>query len=256
MKKNYFILVLFLILLSCNNSDNSPCDNYKWSFHGDTGPDTWSICYSQCDGKMQSPIDISNPIEDEKLNAIDFNYSPSQILLENTGNYLVFNYMEGSYILLDSIQYDLVQFHTHMKSDHTVDSKSFPMEIHLVHQNEETEELAVVALFVEVGEPNPVLETFINDLPKSEGGTFHSETEINAIDLLPESPNYYFYNGSLTSPPCTEGVLWNVMLETIQASQDQMDKYYEILKNNERPVQPINGRKVYLYKERQSLAQR
>lgn len=217
-----------------------------WGYEGEAGPSHWgeiSEEYATCaKGQKQSPIDISKA-QDENLTDIVFNYKPSKINIINNGHTVQVNYDEGSSIKVNGSEYKLVQFHFHDPSEHTINGKSFGMELHLVHKNEKGE-LAVVGVLIENGKENAAYNTVWANIPLKAGEKKELKETVNAADLLPASKLYYTYPGSLTTPPCTEGVTWLVLKTPIQMSQSQIDAFTGVHKGNSRPVQPLNSRGI------------
>ena len=143
----------------------------------------------------------------------------------------------GGSIVLNGEGFSLLQFHFHGKSEHTIDGKRYDMVAHMVHQNPRTKQLAVVAVFFEEGESNGVLEKIIDNV----GGT----VQINPEDFVPlETAHYYHYVGSLTTPPCSENVLWYLLKSPITASKEQIASFRKYYVDNERPVQELHDRVI------------
>lgn len=219
-----------------------------WSYAGETGPEKWaSLCssFSDCSGKHQSPIDITGGEFSAELSELELNYTDGQTLNAiNNGHTVQINQIENSFLSLDSVKYELKQLHFHCPSEHTVGSEAFPMEVHLVHISDDKNIAVVGVLFVE-GEENSFLTNIINELPSIPDSSISSETQINITSLLPVTKKYYKYMGSLTTPPCSEGVNWFVLQTPITASKEQIEKIASIMPvNNARPVQPLNDRPI------------
>lgn len=216
-----------------------------WAYEGENGPAKWgevSPDYSACKGHHQSPIDISGTTE-EKLPAIAFSYHPSKGEILNNGHTIQVNYTKGSSIKLHGEDYQLLQFHFHDPSEHTIKGKAAAMELHLVHKNEKGE-LAVVGVLIEEGKENEVLKTAWKQMPAKADEKKILKSAINADELLPKKRGYYTYPGSLTTPPCSEIVTWLVLKNPIQMSKAQIAKFKSVINANSRPVQPVNDRKV------------
>jgi len=217
-----------------------------WGYSGDTGPEHWgeiSKEFSACsEGHEQSPIDISGAARG-RLDKIEFHYAPTGLEILNNGHTVQVNYEEGSYIKVDGVRYDLLQFHFHTPSEHTVNAKSYDMEMHLVHKSR-SGGLAVVSLLVEKGRENPAFRVVWSNLPERAGSKKSVKASVDASSLLPADRSYYAYDGSLTTPPCSEGVKWHVLKTPVQMSAAQIDAMGSILHHNNRPVQPINKRRV------------
>jgi carbonic anhydrase len=153
-------------------------------------------------------------------------------------------YAPGSTITVAGKQYELVQFHFHKPSEEKINGKAHAMVVHLVHKNKEGK-LAVVAVLVDTGKENPLLKTLWSNLPKEkEKEAAPDQVSIDVASLLPADKKYYTFNGSLTTPPCSEGVTWFVLKTPVQAAKQQVDAFGKLYPKNARPVQPLNGRVV------------
>lgn len=207
-------------------------------------PEKWSnvnVKYQACSGLNQSPIDIRNTIEAE-LPPLKFNYKTSAKSITNKGHTIQVDFKSGATLALDNKIFELKQLHVHSPSENTILGKSYPMELHLVHATEQGE-LAVVALMFESGKDNSKLQHIWALLPKKIGETRTFDSKDQAADFLPKNLDYYRFNGSLTTPPCTEGVRWLVMKEIQQASPTQIKAFADLMAEpNNRPVQPIGSR--------------
>lgn len=216
-----------------------------WGYTGDTGPDNWielSPEYSACAGSNQSPINIKDIVEAE-LEPVEFNYDAGSTQILNNGHTVQVNTAPGSSIVVDGIEFELKQFHFHVPSENQLRGRSFPMEAHLVHADKNGH-LAVVAVLLTEGQANRALEKAWSQMPK-EGETLTLTSDISPLEILPSDRDYYRFNGSLTTPPCTEGVRWIVMKDQITASKEQIDQFLHTMHHpNNRPVQAINARVV------------
>ena len=233
--------------VSAGHGAPSQGETPHWAYDGDLGPSHWgdladqfAVCAS---GAGQSPINISNSIDPHPAD-IAFNYHGVPLSILNNGHTLQVNYAPGSSITIDHQQYELLQFHFHTPSEHQLAAHYFPMEGHLVHKNSH-DQLAVVGVFIEEGHDNPFFQTLVEHLPgHADQENMVAGTMVNAQGLLPTEPSVYNYSGSLTTPPCSEGVNWNVMSTPIQASADQIAAFAAIMGSNNRPVQPMHSRLV------------
>lgn len=239
-------ILMPVILAACFTSSALAADKNHWSYSGHEGPEYWgglnpdySICAS---GKNQSPINLTSFIEAE-LAPITFDYQPGGHEVLNNGHTIQVNFTSGSSLSLDGHKYELKQFHFHAPSENHINGKSYPMEAHLVHADKQGN-LAVVALMIEEGGTNTALQEAWNKMPEHTGKQ-ELRNRINAASLLPESQSYYRFNGSLTTPPCSEGVTWLVMKRAITVSKNQIEKFSHTLHHpNNRPIQVINARPV------------
>lgn len=216
-----------------------------WGYSGDTGPQNWvklSPEYSACSGSNQSPINITDLVEAE-LEPVVFNYDAGSSAILNNGHTVQVNTQAGSSILVDGIEFELKQFHFHVPSENQLHGKSFPMEAHLVHADKDGN-LAVVAVLIKEGGANEALAKAWQQMPE-EGQTLTLDSDISPLEILPANRDYYRFNGSLTTPPCSEGVRWIVMKHNISASKQQIDQFlHQLGHHNNRPVQAINARTV------------
>ena len=201
-------------------------------------PEEWG---EQCaSGSRQSPIDLTDP-EQQDLADIDFDYQPSAVTVANTGHTIQAAYGAGSAIGVDGTWFDLVQFHFHAPSEHTVDGTHAAAELHLVHQDDDGN-LAVIGVLVEKGKPNQGVGPVLRDAPRIEGMEAEPQSKIDADDLLPRSLLTYRYDGSLTTPPCSEGVQWLMMAEPVTWSPAQLTAFTDLYDGSNRPVQPLGDR--------------
>ena len=238
------IIFLFLASLSLVNTsfaeDNKP---HHWTY-GEVKE--WGEVpeFETCKlGKEQSPINIiKKDVKKSDLPAIETNYESSKAEIVNNGHTIQINLAAGGSAQLRNDEYKLVQFHFHTPSEEKINGKNYPMVAHLVHKNADGH-LAVIALLIKEGKENAALKNVFANLPAEEGKS-DLANEINVTDLLPASLKYYGFNGSLTTPPCSEGVAWHVVEKPIELSKAQISAFKKIFKSNARPVQPLNGRVI------------
>lgn len=218
----------------------------KWGYTGENGAENWAKLtpeFAACNGKNQSPINLEGFIEAE-LKPIEFNYQAAGNEILNNGHTIQVNYADGSSIKVDGVEFALKQFHFHAPSENHIRGKSYPLEVHFVHADKDGN-LAVVAVMFEAGEENAALAQAWAAMPTEAGAKTALKDVISAEALLPESRDYYRFNGSLTTPPCSEGVRWLVMKNSVQASQAQIDAFSKAVGHaNNRPIQAINARPV------------
>ena len=246
MKTSVRIFGLLLASLGMSSAAQPPRHAPHWEYSGEDGPAHWSTLapeFGGCAGRNQSPIDLDNFIEAE-LPPIAFDYKVGGHDVVNNGHTIQVNYDAGSSISIDDDEFTLKQFHFHAPSENHIDGKSFPIEAHFVHADAKGD-LAVVAVMIEQGDSNPALDKLWAGLPGKAGPSQDLSPEIAAADLLPDDRDYYRYEGSLTTPPCSEGVRWLVLKQPVPASAEQIDRLTRALGHpNNRPVQPVGARVV------------
>lgn len=217
-----------------------------WTYSGATGPAHWGSLspeYALCStGRSQSPIDIAAAAPRDLPN-ITFNYQPSPMSIINNGHTVQVNYAPGSFIILDGERFDLAQFHFHAPSEHTIKGRHADAEMHLVHKSA-SGGLAVVGVMLRVGSANTMFESIEENIPDDGHKVEKPEISLNAAALLPSDQRTYRYAGSLTTPPGTEGVKWNLMLEPVTISSSQLEAFRLRYDGNNRPIQQLNGREV------------
>ncbi len=260
------VMCVFMCLTSCGKaqrvSSQSHTEKVEWGYAAENGPDVWAQLspeYFLCaEGRHQSPIDLVNPTPAELPLITDEYHHTRDLNIRNTGHTIEVVYPEGSRIHIDDTAYQLLQFHFHAPSEHTVAGKPFDMEMHLVHKSEEGN-LAVVGLLIKKGRHNSSYDPVWDHLPAVPGETQRIAVGENLpVDprmmLSPNGqirdaamqpfPHAYRYEGSLTTPPCSEGVQWIVLTTPIEMSETQIAAFKAIIHDNNRPVQPLNGRKL------------
>ncbi|HET9251448.1 MAG TPA: carbonic anhydrase family protein [Candidatus Eisenbacteria bacterium] len=258
-------LLYATLVLGCtrtNQADTSASpapaahEGLHWSYEGETGPAAWGTLspgWTPCgSGQSQSPIDIHETMRAE-LPAMKRQFLPAQLRIIhkehvadeiNNGHTIQVNYTGGDTLRIGDEAFELKQYHFHSPSEHTVGGKHYPMEMHLVHKSP-AGQLAVIGVFIEEGLHNAAFDPVWANLPKTKGAETHVENvTVDINQLLPKSTASYRYDGSLTTPPCSEGVKWIVMATPIQLSTDQVGAFRALVHGNNRPVQPLNGRAV------------
>lgn len=228
----------------------------EWHYEGPEGPQAWGhldsawrVCGA---GKAQSPIDLSSR-NAVPLPALRTAFGPAELRIVhhehvadaiNNGHTIQINYSDGDTLRVGDKGFLLRQYHFHAPSEHTLDGRHFPMEMHLVHQSEEGG-LAVVGVFIAEGTHNAAFDPIWEHLPDHRGvERHHPSVRVDVNELLPASHRSYRYEGSLTTPPCSEGVHWIMLAEPIEMSAVQIGDFASLLGHNNRPIQPLAGRVV------------
>lgn len=238
-------LVFLLVPIPFNAQDEHK--SAHWGYDGAEGPSHWAelnsdfvLCSS---GHFQSPIDIRNPREAD-LPRLEVDYKPSPLHIIDNGHTIMVNYAAGSLLRVGDKQYSLKQFHFHRPSEEQIHGKAYDMSLHLVHADEQGN-LAVVAVLLQRGDENALIEELWSDLPKEKN---HEErlnnVQINVKALLPSDLRYYTFPGSLTTPPCTENVTWFVLKQTVTVSGAEIQRFEKLYRHNARPTEPLFDRVV------------
>lgn len=217
-----------------------------WSYHGTGGPENWGSLkpeFAKCAaGSRQSPIDIRGGIAVD-LEPIKFDYRPSGFSVLDNGHSVQVNVGAGNAIEVMGRRYDLVQFHFHRPSEERIDGRQYDMDAHLVHRDADGR-LAVVAVLFDRGAAQPQVQTVWNNLPLEKGEELAAGAPLDPLALLPQDRRYFTYMGSLTTPPCTEGVLWMVLKQPVPVSAEQIGVFSRLYPMNARPIQQASGRLI------------
>lgn len=237
-----FATFLLIALLPQTAHSTNP-----WSYEGNASPEHWgelSREFQTCaTGKNQSPVNITQ-VTHGQLPALGMNFQLNTETIINNGHTIQINLEEGDNFILDEDQFNLTQFHFHSPSENQIAGKSFPLEAHFVHTDGHGG-IAVVAVMFEEGDASPVLDQLIAVIPEQLNQAKVIEQPIDVSSLFPDSKNYYRFSGSLTTPPCTEGVIWLILKQPVSLSASQLKLFQQALRHaNNRPVQPLNGRLI------------
>ena len=220
-----------------------------WSYEGHGSPAHWAELdagFKTCQlGKLQSPIDIETRKVEKAAGAqpIGFAYTGGAAEVVNNGHTIQVNLPASGAITLDGAEYKLLQFHFHTPSEEKIDGKPYPLVAHLVHKNAQGQ-LAVVAVLFKQGQENAALKPVFEHLPAKPGETTKLDASFDPAQLLPANRGFYAFMGSLTTPPCSEEVRWQVLKTPVEVSAAQLASFRKLYTMNARPVQPLNGRKV------------
>jgi carbonic anhydrase len=222
-----------------------------WGYTGAIGPDAWaklSAEFATCaKGRRQSPIDLVDAeLSPLTLEQVKFDYAPAAFQVVHNGHTIEVRPGKENQIVARSKKYKLLQFHFHHPSEERFNGKGFPLNAHFVHRSEDGE-LAVVTVLFEEGAANPELQRLWDHMPLDVNDSMRSAEGVtfNPVSMLPvDRAKYLQYIGSLTTPPCTEGVVWIVLRQPVTASPEQIALFRKMVGMNARPVQPVNGRLI------------
>ncbi len=237
-------------IMPTGSGASSASGSAHWTYAGDAGATHWGDldeAYVACaEGLHQSPIEVGSAVPAD-IGNLTFAYQPGSASMVNNGHTVQVDITEAGGIVLDDHEYDLAQFHVHAPSEHTVSGRALAMEIHFVHKDADGK-LAVVGVFVEEGTAsNPAANALVVGVPSESGATTELTEPFDPTTLLPAAAGRAAirYDGSLTTPPCTEGVEWSVLNGTITMSAEQIETFKAAFPEpNARPVQPLNERTV------------
>lgn len=224
-------------------------DNTQWEYSGKTGPQLWGRMdpsWRACaKGREQSPIDIKDAHLNKDLPPIEVHYIAGPITLKNTGKTIVAQVDPGSYIVINGLRYELTGFDFHHPAEHEFRGKFSDMEVHLMHQSADGKQVILAVRLIEnAGNPNAVLATLWEHLPKFLGKSEKVTDMVSPAGILPADRGYWTYMGSLDTPPCTEGVRWFVFEQQVSVSREQLRTFAALYKLNTRPTQDLNHRRI------------
>jgi len=242
-------LLVLAPLSACGHPAAHPAPQaVHWSYQAETGPEHWaelSPGFSPCAaGHQQSPIDLGGARPGASP-GYDLHYAEAPAALRNNGHTIQVDVPPGSWISVGGHRFDLLQYHFHAPGEHRLGGRSFPLELHLVHRDS-AGALAVIGVLIEEGEGNPGYAMLAERLPASAGEHADLPGPLNPRALLPQGERLraYRYAGSLTTPPCSEGVRWHVLDTPVALSAGQIERFRAALHGNARPVQALHGRVV------------
>ncbi|TCK57532.1 carbonic anhydrase [Flavobacterium sp. 90] len=238
---------VLMMFVACSDKNNTKEEEKKhWNYEGETGPEHWSeIDQNDCGGSAQSPIDIINTETDKTLLPIDFHYNEKTKIHDiiNNGHSIQVDFEPDDYIMINGDKYELKQFHFHEPAEHTIRGVRYPLVIHMVHMNKDGKYAVVAIMAQEDQEINEAFEFLDKFLPLKVNESIKVNEDFNINKVLPENQTYYTYTGSLTTPPCTEGVQWYILKNPVGVSSKIIEDLRKIMPiNNFRNVQPLNGR--------------
>ncbi|CAI0391827.1 unnamed protein product [Linum tenue] len=260
----YVVVAILVLHLGLSSADDAA--SVSFGYCEQNGPEKWgslSPKYEACgSGKSQSPIDIKSKeaVENSKLEKLDGDYHSVEAILINNGHNIMIHFDDSpGELQIDGKSYKLKQLHWHTPSEHTIDGQQYPLELHMVHQADDGS-FTVAAILYEDGDEDKFLKKIKDELEELAKDKCSADEEAQVplkkleYKMLKKSPHsYYRYTGSLTAPPCSENVIWSVLADARTVSKEQVKALTEPLaegyRMNARPVQPLNGRKVELYKD-------
>ena len=220
-----------------------------WAYEGEGGPQAWGKLnpeFNTCAiGKRQSPINIEEAATLQgPAEPLQINYRPSNGTVVNNGHTIQVDVDRGNLLTVRGSTYELLQFHFHLPSEERVNFKSFAMVVHLVHKNAEGQ-LAVIGVLIDPGDASSFMQKVFTYLPLESGDKVRMPAGlVDLNELLPKDMRYYQFMGSLTTPPCSVGVLWMVLKQPVTAGREQIHLFSQLFSNNARPTQPTNGRAI------------
>ncbi|MFN3716471.1 MAG: carbonic anhydrase [Thiobacillus sp.] len=219
-----------------------------WAYDGPQGARHWAELdknYTECRlGHAQSPIDIQSAKIDKDAPALEFSYQARPLVIVNNGHTVQVDETGAGALTIGGHAYQIAQFHFHTPSEERIRGRAYDMVAHLVHKDD-AGKLAVVAVLFKLGRENTALKPVLDNMPLG-AGPAHTVAGLsfNPADLLPGKRGYYHFQGSLTTPPCTEGVSWYVLSTPVELSRAQLAQFRTLYKHNARPLQPANGREI------------
>lgn len=248
---------LALALGACSSSAPAPSaaappsHEKHWGYETSgeaVGPEGWGslpgdvVCST---GMRQSPVALASAVADPAPNSLSFAYGPAPLRITHNGHTQQMDVPPGRSVTVDGVAYPLVQFHFHSPSEHTLDGRQFPLEMHLVHAGADGKPAVVVGVLFEEGAANAALAPFFANLPKTKGSAAPAGLTVDPAAILPEWHAFLHYAGSLTTPPCSEGIRWFVLTTPAKVSAEQVKAYVGTgLDHTNRPLQPLAGRRV------------
>lgn len=219
-------------------------DGPHWSYSGDNGPENWATLdpsFAVCgSGAEQSPVDLAE-LEGADLPDLEMTYLPTPLAILHDGHTVKVAAQGGGTLNVGDGVFTLSQFHFHSPSEHTVEGRSFPLEMHLVHADD-AGNLAVVGVLFEEGDADPALAPLADNLPQPHSETAVEGATIDIAALLPKDLTYVGFAGSLTTPPCMEGVAWHVLTSARPASAEQLQQFKAAIPGTNRPIQALGDR--------------
>ncbi|MFN0200735.1 MAG: carbonic anhydrase [Bacteroidia bacterium] len=238
-----FISFSLLAIIGCKQNGEfvKPADIH-WEYEN---PNWQSEGYGDCAGKVQTPIDINtSKTVKADLGDVSFNYSDFAMKIIDNGHTIQVNNSGNSTITLNGATFAFKQFHFHHHSEHQINGQKSDMELHLVHADDATGNITVLGIMLEEGAENPFITKVWANIPTTKKAEVTTSVTLNLSDILPTDKKYYTYTGSLTTPPCSQGLQWILFKEPVQISKAQAEAFAALYEDNARPIQPLNNRLV------------
>jgi len=247
MKKTLIFALPFAAMMFAQATQAAGPAGHSWGYEGEGAPEHWGKLSPEFDmcsrGLNQTPINIEGTLR-VGLKPLQLQYKGGPQTIVNNGHTVQVNVSGGSTLQLDGKTFELLQLHFHTPSENLINGQSFPLEAHFVHKSPEGE-LAVLGVMYKQGNANKQLEEIWKAMPKEKGEPTPLPKEVDVQTLLPKQLAYYRFSGSLTTPPCSEGVRWLVLKEPLSISKEQVEQFAAVVHHhNSRPVQPLNGRLI------------
>lgn len=244
------LAIVSAAMLLAGSASPAPAEQSRvdWGYAGGNGPESWGVLapeFAACrNGHRQSPIDLGAADVPGREPAVEVRYKPLPLTILHNGYTVEVLVKNGSKIVLEGMEYELLQFHFHTPSEHRVDGRSFAAEMHFVHRASDGT-YAVIGLLIEEGDENPALTAVVDSAPHGVAGeqTF-ADIIIDPGRILPPLTSFWVYDGSFTTPPCTEGIRWMIERAAAPMSRQHIDGLSRAMGNNARPLQPIERRTI------------
>lgn len=246
MKNSSILLMLLTVLTMTNGCEESgefaKPDKIHWEYEH---PDWDQEGFADCAGKVQTPIDINTALTVKaSLNDVIYDYTPFAMKIVDNGHTIQVNGDGKSKITLNGSAFTFKQFHFHHKSEHKINGAASDMELHLVHVDDATGNITVLGIMLEEGAENPFIAKVWSNIPTTKETEVTTSVNLDLRDILPRDKKYYTYTGSLTTPPCSQGLQWILFKEPVEISSAQAKAFEALYENNARPIQPLNNRLV------------
>lgn len=235
-------LAVSMFFFGCKKSGDETQPASHWDYEH---PDWKNEGFTDCGGKVESPINIETARTIKAhMPDMTFNYNPFNFTIVDNGHTIQVINTGTNKLMLDGSTFDFKQFHFHHTGEHAINGEKGDLEVHLVHTDAVTGNILVLGIIIKEGAANPAIEKVLQNIPAVKQMEVASNVSINLNDLLPADKKYYTYTGSLTTPPCTDGIEWVLFKQPITMSPEQINIFVQKYANNARPLQALNNRYV------------